>query len=203
MRFSRRSCAIPGFPTAQTAVIVTSDLAPPPKLDSSMLNPNKRPSSLTQEEYVSVVKSQLIKIFRANPWLSRFYAGYFQLCASNLNVTNNLGIRSENFSDLNPNPKGPNSMPFASPRKTGHRRRREAFTTLGQMWVTRHRRCGRHILHDLDTGGAGRPPELGCPLLLAWLIARRAVMVGPSPLARDYIGRAVRRSNGDLFSRIE
>ena len=78
-----------------------------------MLNPKKPPSSLTQEEYARVVKSQLIKILRVNPWLSRFYAGYFDLCASNPSAINNLGIRSENSSDPDSkalNPKGPNPM---------------------------------------------------------------------------------------------
>ena len=78
-----------------------------------MLNPKKPPSSLTQEEYARVVKSQLIKILRVNPWLSRFYAGYFDLCASNPSAINNLGVRSENSSDPDSkalNPKGPNPM---------------------------------------------------------------------------------------------
>jgi hypothetical protein len=49
-------------------------------------------------------KSYLLNIFRSNPWLSRFYAGYLQLTNSNPRPINNLPTRSENF--FNPDPKG-------------------------------------------------------------------------------------------------
>jgi hypothetical protein len=56
----------------------------------------------------AIAKSHLLNIFRANPWLSRFYAGCLQIIDSNSNQINNLPTRSENFSDLNP--KGVNPM---------------------------------------------------------------------------------------------
>jgi hypothetical protein len=74
------------------------------------------PRSTTLPEYLSTLnpaelataKSHLFNIFRANPWLSRFYAGCLQIIASNPNQINNLPTRSENFFNLNP--KGSNSM---------------------------------------------------------------------------------------------
>jgi hypothetical protein len=57
---------------------------------------------------LTVAKSHLFNIFRANPWLSRFYAGCLQIIDSNSNQISNLQTRSENFFDLNP--KGSNSM---------------------------------------------------------------------------------------------
>src|SRR5208282_6539345 len=56
----------------------------------------------------AIAKSHLLNIFRANPWLSRFYAGCLQIIESNPNQFNNLPTRSENFFNLNP--KGSNPM---------------------------------------------------------------------------------------------
>jgi hypothetical protein len=74
--------------------------------------------STTLPEYLSTLspaeqataKSHLLNIFRANPWLSGFYAGCLQIIDSNSNQINNLPIRSENFFDLNL--KGVNPMPL-------------------------------------------------------------------------------------------
>ena len=66
-------------------------------------------STLSATE-LSIAKSHLLNIFRTNPWLSRFYAGCFQIIDSNPNQINNLPTRSENFSDLYP--KGVNPMPL-------------------------------------------------------------------------------------------
>jgi hypothetical protein len=73
-----------------------------------------RPTTLT--EYLStlspvelaVAKSHLLNIFRANPWLSEFFAGCVQFIASNSNPINTLQTRSAIFS--NPDPKGSNPM---------------------------------------------------------------------------------------------
>src|SRR5271154_6939407 len=59
---------------------------------------------------LAIAKSHLLNIFRANPWLSRFYAGCLQIIESNPNQFNNLPTRSENFLDLNL--KGANPMPL-------------------------------------------------------------------------------------------
>ncbi len=75
-----------------------------------------RPTTLP--EYLStlspaeqaIAKSHLLNIFRANPWLSRFYADCLQIIDSNSNPINNLPTRSENF--FNPDPKGVNPMPL-------------------------------------------------------------------------------------------
>jgi hypothetical protein len=64
-------------------------------------------STLSPAE-LSVGKSHLLNIFRANPWLSRFYAGCLQILPSNPGQINNLQARSVIFS--NPDPKGSNSM---------------------------------------------------------------------------------------------
>jgi hypothetical protein len=66
-------------------------------------------STLSPAE-LSIPKSHLLNIFRANPWLSRFYADYLQISDSNSSQINNLPTRSENFFDLNP--KGANPMPL-------------------------------------------------------------------------------------------
>jgi hypothetical protein len=66
-------------------------------------------STLSPAE-LSVAKSHLLNIFRANPWLSRFYAGGLQIISTNSNQINNLPTRSENFFDLNL--KGVNPMPL-------------------------------------------------------------------------------------------
>jgi hypothetical protein len=76
----------------------------------------RRPTSLP--EYLStlspaelaIAKSHLLNIFRANPWLSRFYADCLHIIDANPNPINNLPTRSENFFDLNP--KGVNPMPL-------------------------------------------------------------------------------------------
>jgi hypothetical protein len=78
-----------------------------------------RPKTLP--EYVStlspaeqaIAKSHLLNIFRANPWLSRFYADCLDLLASNSNQINNLKTRSAIFS--NPDPKGVNPMSRNTP----------------------------------------------------------------------------------------
>jgi hypothetical protein len=62
---------------------------------------------------LAAAKSELINIFRANPWLSRFYAGFFDLCDCNPLLFNNLHTRSGNF--FNPDlastsPEGSTSM---------------------------------------------------------------------------------------------
>jgi hypothetical protein len=59
---------------------------------------------------LSTAKSHLLNIFRANPWLSRFYAGCLQITDSNPCQINNLPTRSVNFFNLNS--KGSNSMPL-------------------------------------------------------------------------------------------
>jgi hypothetical protein len=59
---------------------------------------------------LTAAKSHLFNIFRANPWLSRFYAGCLQIIATNLNQINNLPTRSENFFSLNPKGSGPMSL---------------------------------------------------------------------------------------------
>jgi hypothetical protein len=68
--------------------------------------------TLTPAEQAAA-KSELINIFRANPWLSRLYGAYFDLCDSNPSLFNNLQTRSGNFFDPDPsppNPEGSNSM---------------------------------------------------------------------------------------------
>src|SRR5271163_2510612 len=57
---------------------------------------------------LTVAKSHLLNIFRANPWLSRFCVDSLQIIDSNSNQIKTLPTRSENFFDLNP--KGSNSM---------------------------------------------------------------------------------------------
>jgi hypothetical protein len=64
-------------------------------------------STLSPAE-LSTAKSHLLNIFRANPWLSRFYAGCLQIFDSKPNQIYNLQTRSENFFNLNP--KGSNPM---------------------------------------------------------------------------------------------
>jgi hypothetical protein len=59
---------------------------------------------------LAIAKSHLLNIFRANPWLSRFYADCFQIIDSNPNQINNLPTRSEKISDLNL--KGASPMPL-------------------------------------------------------------------------------------------
>jgi hypothetical protein len=48
---------------------------------------------------LAAANSELFNIFRTNPWLSRFYAGFFNLSGSNPNLFNNLQARSENTLD--------------------------------------------------------------------------------------------------------
>jgi hypothetical protein len=72
--------------------------------------------SKSLQEYISTLspanqaaaKSHLLNIFRANPWLSRFYADGLQILSANSIQINNLQTRSENF--FNPDPKGSNPM---------------------------------------------------------------------------------------------
>src|SRR5580658_308313 len=66
-------------------------------------------STLTPAEQ-AIANSHLLNIFRANPWLSRFYADCASLLASNHNQINNLQTRSAISS--NPDPKGVNPMPL-------------------------------------------------------------------------------------------
>jgi hypothetical protein len=78
-----------------------------------MLDRKKLAPGLSQAEFDRLVKSQLINIFRANPWLSGFYAEFFRLYSSNPQSFNNLTDRSGNF--FNPilqllNPRGHNPM---------------------------------------------------------------------------------------------
>lgn len=78
----------------------------------------QRPTWTYSPKELAAIKSQVINILRANPWLSIFYGAYLKLCRSNPSVVNILGDRSVFFSDLDlpvPNskakePKGPNSM---------------------------------------------------------------------------------------------
>jgi hypothetical protein len=58
-------------------------------------------SSLSPAEF-AVAKSELINIFRADPWLARFYAGFLHLSAANPNLFNTLQPRSGNFFDPDP-----------------------------------------------------------------------------------------------------
>jgi hypothetical protein len=78
-------------------------------------------STLILQQYLSTLppaeldfaKTYLVNIFRANPWLSKFYAGFFDLCDSKPSLFNNLQTRSGNLfdPDLAPtNPEGSNSM---------------------------------------------------------------------------------------------
>src|ERR1700728_210328 len=69
-------------------------------------------SSLPPAEFAAA-KSELINIFRANPWLSRFYADFLDLSAANPNLFNDLQPRSGNSLDPEPassTPEGSNSM---------------------------------------------------------------------------------------------
>jgi len=66
-------------------------------------------STLTPAE-LAVAKSHLLNIFRANPWLSGFYADCLQIIDPNPSQINNLPTRSEKNSDLNL--KGVNPMPL-------------------------------------------------------------------------------------------
>ena len=62
---------------------------------------------------LAAAKSERIYIFRANPWLSKFYAGFFRLYGRNPLNFNNLQTRSGNFFDPDPastHPEGSNSM---------------------------------------------------------------------------------------------
>jgi len=77
-----------------------------------MLKPQKYPSNRAPEE-LAAIKSQVINIFRANPWLSRFYLGFFQLRSRNPSLYKNIQVPPEIFIGLNlapPNPKGHKSM---------------------------------------------------------------------------------------------
>jgi hypothetical protein len=78
-------------------------------------------STLSLQQYLftlppaelAAAKSELFNIFRANPWLSKFYTGFFDLYGSNPPQSNNLQTRSGNF--FNPDlaltpPEGSNSM---------------------------------------------------------------------------------------------
>jgi hypothetical protein len=59
---------------------------------------------------LAIAKSHLLNIFRANPWLSRFYADSLQIIASNSNQINTLPTRSEK--NFNLDPKGSKPMPL-------------------------------------------------------------------------------------------
>jgi hypothetical protein len=62
---------------------------------------------------LAAAKSELFNIFRANPLLSKVYAGFFDLYGSNSRPSNNLQTRSGKFfnPDLAPtHPEGTNSM---------------------------------------------------------------------------------------------
>jgi hypothetical protein len=66
-------------------------------------------STLSPAE-LSIAKSHLLNIFRANPWLSRFYADYLQIIDSNSSQINTLPTRSEK--NFNLDPKGSKPMPL-------------------------------------------------------------------------------------------
>jgi hypothetical protein len=69
-------------------------------------------SSLPPAEFAAA-KSELINIFRADPWLSRFYADFLDLSAANPNLFNDLQPRSGNSLDPDPassTPGGSTSM---------------------------------------------------------------------------------------------
>jgi hypothetical protein len=69
-------------------------------------------SSLPPAEF-AIAKSELINIFRADPWLSRFYADFLHLSDANPNLFSNLQPRSGNFFNPDPapsTPEGSNSM---------------------------------------------------------------------------------------------
>jgi hypothetical protein len=79
-------------------------------------------SSLSPAE-LAVAKSELINIFRANPWLSRFYADFLHLSAANPNLFNTLQPRSGIFFDPDPSPsnsEGSNSMANKNARPCTH-----------------------------------------------------------------------------------
>lgn len=64
---------------------------------------------------LAAAKSELINIFRANPWLSRLYAAHFDLNDSNPSPFNNLQTRSGIFFEPDlplTNPEGSNQMPI-------------------------------------------------------------------------------------------
>jgi len=67
-----------------------------------MFSPKKSAPDSSKTELDRIIKSQFINILRANPWLSRFYAGYAQLSSSNPNPTNNLADCYKIFRGLNP-----------------------------------------------------------------------------------------------------
>jgi hypothetical protein len=58
-------------------------------------------SSLSPAEF-AVAKSELINIFRVDPWLARFYADFLHLAAANPNLFNTLQPRSGNLLDPDP-----------------------------------------------------------------------------------------------------
>jgi hypothetical protein len=66
-------------------------------------------STLSPAE-LSIAKSHLLNIFRANPWLSRFYADSLQIIDSNSSQINTLPTRSEK--NFNLDPKGSKPMPL-------------------------------------------------------------------------------------------
>jgi hypothetical protein len=70
-------------------------------------------SSLPPAE-LAAAKSELINIFRANPWLTRFYLGCLEILQANSNPFNNLPAQSGNFFDPDhapTNSEGSNLMP--------------------------------------------------------------------------------------------
>jgi hypothetical protein len=102
--------------------IVTSNLDPQPVNHKTISSMPTRKQNL--QEYIAslnpalqaIAKSHLLNIFRANPWLSRFYADGLSLLASNSNQINNLQNQSEFFS--NPDPKG--VKPMSNTRSCTH-----------------------------------------------------------------------------------
>jgi hypothetical protein len=59
-----------------------------------------QPLSTYSPEELAAIKSEVINILREDPWLARFYTGYFELCRSNPSLLNILGDESVLFSNL-------------------------------------------------------------------------------------------------------
>ena len=79
---------------------------------SSIISLQQYLSTLPPAE-LAAAKSELINIFRVNPWVSKLYAGFFRLYGRNPLKFNNLQTRSGNFFDPDPastHPEGSNSM---------------------------------------------------------------------------------------------
>src|ERR1700676_156378 len=90
-----------------------------------LTHPRSLPKSLSNLSPVEIsfAKSHLLNILRTNPWLSRFYADFFDLPSSNCNEINNLQARSGIFfnPDLNDSPSMSLNRNIALHRERGAR----------------------------------------------------------------------------------